>query len=314
MDSFQDLTRMEVDVEVEDTPSTQQLTEFPLFSQLPTELRLKIWGFTRVPRLLEEKHCRKDKYLDEYGQPVSRPNYPLNIVLTVPALNVCRESRAELTSSYQSIAFTEEHCRRLWVSQEGDGSLKPKVLFNPDQDILHYDSLRSRSDSSLASLRSENALDWLYAQEERPWVIFFQFIKKIQVTPRVFIDQTSIDRGLGHNADFESQDPTEREPMLFTYFQFDRLEQFIVQDFDCKFPHQLDCEEQRYQWRRVLDDMFRNEVKYDNTRIGVDDGDYRIPELIIHPGKKIKSPCEDCVAARKQAKTRRIRGIRSDRV
>ncbi|OAG05796.1 uncharacterized protein CC84DRAFT_1164251 [Paraphaeosphaeria sporulosa] len=71
------------------------MSTFSLFSHLPTELRLRIWGLTVEPRTVDVSIS--DSYLSwRYDNPLPVTNTP------VPApLQTCRESRREMQKHYQ---------------------------------------------------------------------------------------------------------------------------------------------------------------------------------------------------------------------
>jgi len=76
--------------------TTTPLTEFHLFPQLPSELRLKIWSHDiAIPRIVTfrlEKEKADKKYFGKAFVPFNRPP---------TALGVCRESRFEALSIYK---------------------------------------------------------------------------------------------------------------------------------------------------------------------------------------------------------------------
>ncbi|KAL3953517.1 hypothetical protein ACCO45_011473 [Purpureocillium lilacinum] len=107
-------------------PATVNPNEFHLFTQLPPELRLKIWNFNLPNSRLVPIRCGS-------GSPSLReaPARPLGCTTgctsgaPIPVnLHVCAESRAEAFKSY-SCAFG---------FARGPG----QVIFNPDRDILFF--------------------------------------------------------------------------------------------------------------------------------------------------------------------------------
>ncbi|CAK7203884.1 hypothetical protein SEUCBS139899_006634 [Sporothrix eucalyptigena] len=86
-----------VEVEVDDLPSTNPLTSFTRFPDLPTELRLKIWQLSFVPRVVEV-HRRKSHYAD--GDRSSASAKWQSWSSNPPALAVCYESRTLALEHY----------------------------------------------------------------------------------------------------------------------------------------------------------------------------------------------------------------------
>lgn len=81
--------------------------------------------------------------------------------------------------------------------------------------------------------------------------------------------------------------------MVFTMFPFKQLDQFIVQDVDCKEPHELDSPEKRDKWKSILNEMFKRE------KARTPDHNFKIPEILIRTGSKTENKCAQCVRIQK---------------
>ncbi|KAF7947633.1 hypothetical protein EAE96_008715 [Botrytis aclada] len=196
-DAWEDLANIEIDVEAETeshapkesqviTPSSQALTEFHLFPQLPLQLRRMIWGFAISPRAIQEGSCKllgRDSY-DGFSPSIPRPLYPLNIAPyhNMPAAFwACSESRNEIAWYYKNIAFISENINlyprylpasffekskpssasnyysieqatlsfKKLLAESPSRPLEPSIPFNPDQDMFDFDRLETVSANQL---------------------------------------------------------------------------------------------------------------------------------------------------------------------
>jgi hypothetical protein len=90
------------------------LTEFHLFPNLPSELRLKVWGFVHSPRTVYIK-CRRRidrsrRFADAFISEVAVP----------ATLHICRESRQEALSIYKPHFKTAYSPKCIYISFERD--------------------------------------------------------------------------------------------------------------------------------------------------------------------------------------------------
>jgi hypothetical protein len=80
---------------------------FPLFGELPTEIRLKIWKIAaREPRLVNIK-CQKEAYMAGTRKRFFAKSFTTTNPVP-PLLHACHESRAETISEYQ-LSFATSH-------------------------------------------------------------------------------------------------------------------------------------------------------------------------------------------------------------
>ncbi|KHO00814.1 uncharacterized protein MAM_01592 [Metarhizium album ARSEF 1941] len=108
-------------------PEAEKPAEFPLFSKLPPELRLKIWNLTLPSLRLVSIHCGADSPSLCYPQHhTTKPSFTgCTSDVAIPVnMHVCTESRAEAFKSFQ-YAFG-------FVRTPGH------IIFNPDSDILYF--------------------------------------------------------------------------------------------------------------------------------------------------------------------------------
>ncbi|ROW01986.1 hypothetical protein VMCG_05541 [Cytospora schulzeri] len=84
------------------SPSTPQQAQFHLFGDLPTELRIKIWELTFLPRVVE-LHPTRPNYSAVHDDPGRQPLWQSGCS-NPAALSVCAESR-DLALSHFRIAF-----------------------------------------------------------------------------------------------------------------------------------------------------------------------------------------------------------------
>ncbi|KAJ6444672.1 hypothetical protein O9K51_03068 [Purpureocillium lavendulum] len=108
------------------TDKSTTTTEFHLFSQLPPELRLKIWNFNLPSSRLVSIRCGSGSpSLREVSAHPSGCTTGCTSGAPIPVnLHVCAESRAEAFKSYS----------RTFGFARGPG----QVIFNPDSDILFF--------------------------------------------------------------------------------------------------------------------------------------------------------------------------------
>ncbi|KAJ8060551.1 hypothetical protein OCU04_010867 [Sclerotinia nivalis] len=314
----------------------QGLTEFTLFPRLPLELRRKIWGFTVDSRLVEEKYCRQSgEGYGQYWEESVRSLSPINIVpySSMPAsFWACLESRDEVARYYEDIAAIPEtrmvcevwpkkpvenlpsllppnpfslnqaifNFKRL-CEEDSLHPLPPSVPFNPDRDIIGFDSLKCLDIETFYFCQPEVRLllhnvplpagrpAWrneLFPTYQ-PWIIQPSTVKRVQTTPRSLLSRRF------HDHYFEKQGW--RDPcMIFIGFIYQDLDEFIIQDFDCRFPHKLDLPEDRELWKEWILRMFKVESAHNEYAFVRAGSAFKVPEVIIRPGAKIARPCEDC--------------------
>lgn len=116
------------------TDLSQPNLKFTRFSKLPTELRLKIWKFTMLPRTAVVR-------IHEIGRInlIDSPLVELHSCAPVPiALQICQESRLEALQTYQLCFGTE------MIAQEEEDRhftfiLPPRTYFSYEMDTAHFD-------------------------------------------------------------------------------------------------------------------------------------------------------------------------------
>ncbi|KAI9649580.1 hypothetical protein NHQ30_002160 [Ciborinia camelliae] len=343
MDNFQDLANMTLDVYEKPkatdsqrseksevlTPSFQPLAEFKPFSRLPAELRVRIWRLALCPRLIEERFCRHDfgDGIQDLDWRERLPGKPHTIPYSsMPGVfRACRESREEITRYYQQPALGGP-CgagrKTIWDSRDigyfkGVFCPVPCVPFNPDQDILSFDSLfteqvRVRDEPDVyAFLVHDIPLPANippfregYFQEPNEWLIKPWVVKRLQIKPRSLFDEDTKD----HEVDVRAIDFLKPWDRIFFRFIFQNLEEFIVQDYDCKFSHchSFSSDEGQNKWRQRILKMFEVETshdEYEDMRGGLTH--FKIPKIVIRPGAKIARPCAFCGGQSKRIKERK---------
>ncbi|ESZ95506.1 hypothetical protein SBOR_4091 [Sclerotinia borealis F-4128] len=289
MDTFQDLANMTLDVEIKtETANTQQsqalapsqgFKRSTLFSRFPVEIRRKIWGFTVAPRLVEEKFCRmpgngditKRCFYNVWEPSIPRHLFPINIVPynSMPAAFwACKESRNEIARYYHSIAIAPE-----------DRVIERDLLLNNVPLPKSWQPWRVLPDRDQ---------QWLI----QPWAV-----KRIQITPRSLLSRTELEAD--EDLFFERDGNLEGYEKIFFSFVFQDLEEFIVQDFDCKLSHKLDSLANRDAWKEMISRMFRVESSHNEFEVMRAGSQFKVPNIEIRPGAKIARPCEDCMTISK---------------
>ncbi|RKF75668.1 hypothetical protein GcM1_232051 [Golovinomyces cichoracearum] len=104
----------------------RQTSRFPRFSELPTEIRLLIWGYAFVPRVHELHPCAK-----LYNE---RITFRSNSSRTPSLFHVCRESRALAFKNYSLMSYEPRPS-----GSSGKGILR--FYFSPELDTLFLNSL-----------------------------------------------------------------------------------------------------------------------------------------------------------------------------
>ncbi|THV49850.1 hypothetical protein BGAL_0176g00090 [Botrytis galanthina] len=260
------------------SPDNRPPVKFTLFPQLPVDIRVTIWKATLIPRLL------------------SRRSQPLNPIYVPSLPGVNAEARGEALRVYLNIAISPEHLHNLRLSRKisnpkGD---RITVFFNPEIDVVFDDSLRcdvypmSNNDQFNANTPSRS-----------PLLINPDFVKKIQVSTNVFLnsfwnwEHTSWNWRYNYYA-FEEMNLDVYGPLVnrmgFTYLHFNNLNEFIVQDFDCAFPHRLDSPDMRARCREFLGTIFKAET----TRESKAHIKVSIPKIVIRQGAKV-GICDHCI-------------------
>ncbi|KAF7914762.1 uncharacterized protein EAE98_011461 [Botrytis deweyae] len=257
----------------------QTPVDFTLFPQIPLDIRVMIWKLTLTPRLLNRRILSVNS-----DQPLTSINIP-------SLLGVNAETRYESLKCYQNIAISAERLQDLrllgdyWVPK-GE---KLRILFNSEIDTIVDEYLRC--DTYVPS-RDTNLL-W---RPECPLLINPDFVKKVQVSPDVFMNSFShVMRASPflhfyyHSFEdirFRRYDPNRT---IFTNLLYNNLNEFIVQDFDCVRPHKFDSPNRRAMWKNVLKIMFKAET----TRTLKAHIQVSIPKIRIRPGAKV-GLCDRC--------------------
>ncbi|CAD6448638.1 96ed956e-e206-4fa0-ba10-43951717436a-CDS [Sclerotinia trifoliorum] len=324
----------------------QRFAEFTLFPKLPLELRRKIWAFTVESRLIEEKYCRHfGEGHGRYWKKSVRSLFPINIVpySSMPAsFWACSESRDEVARYYEDIAAIPETrmlCEvwpqmpieairsllqsnpfslnqaivnfKLLCEEDSSHPLPPSVPFNPDQDIIGFESLTCvdvGEDYDLHPVARQVfhntplPLDWEPWRNDlfptyQPLIIHPSIVKRVQITPRSLLRRYFKD-------DRFERDGLRRPYMIFIGFIYQDLNELIIQDFDCKLPHKLDSPEERELWKEWILRMFKVESAHDEYASVRAGSAFKVPKVVIRPGTKIARPCEDCSTSQKREQKR----------
>ncbi|KAF7865596.1 uncharacterized protein EAF02_010019 [Botrytis sinoallii] len=168
-------------------------------------------------------------------------------------------------------------------------TLTPRVFSRRCLSPNSNQSLYSVNISSLLSVNAETRYEALKCKS--PLLIDPDFVKKVQVSPEVFMNSSWTwnqmlrnwqdnyhrfeDIGLGW---YEMN----RHRIMFTYLRFNNLNEFILQDVDCALPHKLDSPDTRATCKRFLSTMFQAEI----TRESKAHIQVSIPIIIVLPGAK----------------------------
>ncbi|KAI9641762.1 hypothetical protein NHQ30_009619 [Ciborinia camelliae] len=92
------------------------------------------------------------------------------------------ESEAAVADLYQDIGLSLEDCR----SKRIDEGVRPTILFNPDLNVLCYDSLRSTREE--ISQAARNSLHLREGGLLGAMVIYPALVGKVQASPYVFLN------------------------------------------------------------------------------------------------------------------------------
>ncbi|KAF7923434.1 uncharacterized protein EAE97_010872 [Botrytis byssoidea] len=257
----------------------QAPVEFTLFPQLPLDIRVMIWKLTLTPRLLNRRCLSVNS------------DQPLTSINILSLLGVNAETRYESLKCYKNIAISAEHLQNLrlsgnfWVPK-GE---KLRILLNPEIDTIVDDYLRC--DFYLPS-RDTNAL-W---PQECPLLIDPDFIRKVRVSPDVFMNTFSLVMRASpflhffyHSFEDIKFRNYNAHRTIFTNLPYNNLNEFIVQEFDCFRRHKFDSPRRRAMWKNVLEIMFKAEA----TRSLKAHTQVSIPNIRIRSGTKV-GLCDRC--------------------
>ncbi|TEY65339.1 hypothetical protein BOTCAL_0141g00080 [Botryotinia calthae] len=236
----------------QDQSSDKALVNFTPFPKLSPDLRVMVWKATLTPRLLSRQCLSVNS------------NKPLNSIEIPPLLGVNAETRYEALKWYKNIAISAERLhylrlrRNFWVPKEE----KLRILFNPEIDVIVDETLRC----DLYPLYDENHF---YANRpgRSPLLIDPDFVKKVQVSPDVFMNSSWTWKQTLRNwqdsyhgfEDIQLRWYAIRR-IKFIDLRFNNLNEFIVQDVDCALRHQLDSPETRAICKNFLSIMFKAET------------------------------------------------------
>ncbi|TGO23647.1 hypothetical protein BPAE_0126g00080 [Botrytis paeoniae] len=256
----------------------QALVEFISFPQLPTELRVMIWKATLTPRLLSRRCLSVNS-----DQPLTSINIP-------SLLGVTAETRYESLKCYKNIATSAERLQDLRLSRDfrvpkGE---KLRILFNPEIDII--------VDENLCCDFYLPGRDNIHAPKGSPLLIDPDFVKKVRVSPDVFLRSLSIRmraspifQDLYHGFEDMHLRKLNVNRMMSTDLLYNNLNEFVVQDVDCARRHKFDSPKKRALWKNVLKIMFKAET----TRSSKAHVQVSIPKIVIRPGAKV-GLCDHC--------------------
>ncbi|TGO40220.1 hypothetical protein BHYA_0040g00280 [Botrytis hyacinthi] len=207
----------------------------------------------------------------------------------------CFESRNEVAKYYHNIAVVPETTLEFESIREEMFSfpLQPSVPFNPGLDVFNFDNLGF--EVHVVSFHPEEAAllyfkiplpagwkPWRRVDEEMAsWLIHSWAVKRAQITPGSRF--WSVFRH-----DFTNGLRLPMEPVIFTNFIFQDLDEFIIQDADCVLYHKFDLPINRNHWRSYLMRMFRVEASH-NEFVAMRAGSkFKIPKVTILPGAKFQ--------------------------
>ncbi|KAI8624510.1 hypothetical protein F5Y19DRAFT_312202 [Xylariaceae sp. FL1651] len=142
-------------------------TSFPLFTLLPTELRLQIWLLSCQPRVVEVSYN------------------PVNDCCTTtasipPVLHTCHQSRSEALRVYKKSFGTKSHKSRIYFCREID------TLYIPRPPFMGYDD-SSRSFTHFVEDTDDVlnlAIDHVQPSIRRPWETYNKYVL-MQSFPKV---------------------------------------------------------------------------------------------------------------------------------
>ncbi|KAF7854430.1 uncharacterized protein EAF02_011605 [Botrytis sinoallii] len=185
--------------------------------------------------------------------------------------------------------------------------LQPSVPFNPDTDIFNFDSLgfdvhvvnHHLAEANLLYFQIPLPADWKpwrrVDEEMSSWLIHPWAVKRAQITPESGF--WSIFRH-----DFTNGLVLPMEPVIFSNFIFQDLDEFILQDADCLLYHKFDLPINRNHWRSYLMRMFRVEASHNEFAAMRAGSKFKIPKVTILPGAKISKRCKHCIEKQRIAR------------
>ncbi|EDN92582.1 predicted protein [Sclerotinia sclerotiorum 1980 UF-70] len=91
--------------------------------------------------------------------------------------------------------------------------------------------------------------------------------------------------------------------MIFIGFIYQDLDEFIIQDSDCKFPHKLDLPENRELWTKWILWIFKVQSAHEEYAFMRAGSAFKVSKVVIRPGVKIARPFEDCSEGQKYAQS-----------
>ncbi|KAF5872408.1 uncharacterized protein Bfra_005767 [Botrytis fragariae] len=177
--------------------------------------------------------------------------------------------------------------------------LQPSVPFNPDIDIFNFNNLKFNEDlqwdhQAESLLLCENVplpadwKPWRRADEVmRGWLIHPWVVKRVQITPK-----SRFWRCLNH--DFSENPILQSQPVIFTNFIFQDLDEFILQDADCILYHRFDLPINRDNWSYIMT-IFRVEASHNEFAAMRAGSKFKIPKVTILPSAKISTRCKRCI-------------------
>lgn len=156
--------------------------DFGALKSLPVELRAEIWKNTLTPRLVPET-CWRAQVFDLEACP------------EIPLLGISEQSIAEILTLYKDISLQGEDLHILSQCRWFIEGPPPKILYNPEVDVLSFESLRMIHDppSSWEQAwlnrpeRNERIDAWCARPGNGPLMIYPNLVKKVQVGPTIFV-------------------------------------------------------------------------------------------------------------------------------
>lgn len=229
---------------------------FTRFSMLPVELRIEIWKLSLTPRFIKEKDWRLGDWRE-----VRCPDLPL--------LSTSLESREQVTRVYKDIGLSVKDCRNIYIKN----GIRPKVLYNPDLDIVCYDSCESGYYGP--QIRKEN----FNARKLGPAVIYPELVRKVQVTPWILsqVWYCTVSKMVRSPSFFPAHHLRDQ---WLPYFPFSNLDELIIQDWDCSLEHKIDNPANRANGANHLFKML--------LKIKALHPDFKIPRIKFSLGKKLQ--------------------------
>ncbi|KAF7886420.1 hypothetical protein EAF00_010523 [Botryotinia globosa] len=292
--------------------------------------RLVGWKNCVLP--IEELHYEHGRY---FQLSIPRALCPLNIVSyngISAAFWTCYESRNAVATFYHNIAavprnielrhenlpigtlenyrpsnfsdfyFIDKQSREFESIREDLFSfpLQPSVPFNPDMDIFNFDNIQWNYD-----LRWDHPAEFAFFHEDIPlpaglqpwrradevlrdWLIHPWAVKRVQITP-----ETRFWLNLSH--DFSEKPILTSQPMVFTNFIFQDLDEFILQVADCTLYHTFDLPINRDNWTTYIEKMLRVEASHNEFAAVRAGSTFKMPQVTILPGAKVSTRCKRCI-------------------